>query len=657
MTEKILRFRWLIIAVMVLAFAPKTVQAQTTIEPVVEPSSGNGSPDNPYQIASKENLYWFANEVNNNSQTSICAVLTADITVNNNVLDADGNLNSGNTNFYEWTPIGTSYPRYTGTFDGQGHTISGLYFNKDNIQSDAYIGLFGYSSGTVKNVGVEDSYFNATATVNKEGIPCQLNIGGVCGQNIGTITNCYNSGTVSGTESSVSVGGVCGKNYEGTITNCYNTGTVSGTKNVGGVCGLNYGNNKTEITNCYNSGKVSETGNANIGRICGYNQKTITNCYYLTDENDSPKGIGQSSYATEDKIEGKNLTEFGNGSVAWLLNENATDGSTTPEKTSPWLQNIGVDASPVLKANTANGVCPIVVKDGEGNYTNGKHSYKNTATTPDAGTENLYSYICSNCMGLSTDLKEIKELNGKNYKYSFILQKNGSEWESANSAFLYDDPSNNWYKAPVEFTISDVTYNRTIATKWSTLCLPYQITVSNYADKCKFYELKSVETDKITLTELTENIEAGTPVFIKRNSESVTEISFVETDVKMIQTPKEQTANGNRLVGAFNTVELTMADNSNCLFLKKDNMWSVTQANKTMTVKPFRAYIVPATSNGAPQRSIAVDGEATAISDALDTLNDANAEYYDMNGRRINALQKGVNIIRSGNKTRKVIIK
>ena len=187
--------------------------------------------------------------------------------------------------------------------------------------------------------------------------------------------------------------------------------------------------------------------------------------------------------------------------------------------------------------------------------------------------------------------------------------------------------------------------------------MPFQITVSNYTDKCKFYELRSVETDRITLTELTKNIEAGTPVFIKRNSESVTKISFEESDVKMIQTPKEQTANGNRLVGAFNTVELTTADNSNCLFLKNDNMWSVTQANKTMTVKPFRAYIVPATSNGAPQRSIAVDGEATAISDALDTLNDANAEYYDMSGRRINALQKGVNIIRSGNKTRKVIIK
>jgi len=512
---------------------------------------------------------------------------------------------------------------------------------------------------------VEDSYFNVTV-VSKKG-DGGLCAGGVCGRNEGTITNCYSSGTISGTtrgtRKGAMIGGVCGYNYEGEITNCYNTGTVSGTgsnADVGGVCGYNHGNN-AKITNCHNSGMVSGTESADIGGVCGCNSETIKNCYYLKDENDSPKGIGRSySYATEDKIEGKSLTEFGNGSVAWLLNENATDDSTTSDKTSPWLQNLSTDGGdkyPVLKANTTNNVCPIVVKDGDNNYKNGKHSYKNQKTIRDEGTENLYSYICDNCMGLSTDLKLIKELNGKNYKYSFILQKNGSEWESANSAFLYDDPSDNWYKAPVEFTISDVMYNRTIATEWSTLCLPYQITVSNYTDKCKFYELRSVETDRITLTELTEDIEAGTPVFIRRNSESVTKISFEESDVKMIQTPIEQTANGNRLVGAFNTVELTMADNGNCLFVKNDNMWSVTQANKTMTVKPFRAYIVPATSNGILQRSIAVDGEATAISDALDTLNDANAEYYDMSGRRINGLQKGVNIIRSGNKTRKVIIK
>ncbi|MBO4963326.1 MAG: hypothetical protein J6C65_00105, partial [Prevotella sp.] len=118
-----------------------------------------------------------------------------------------------------------------------------------------------------------------------------------------------------------------------------------------------------------------------------------------------------------------------------------------------------------------------------------------------------------------------------------------------------------------------------------------------------------------------------------------------------------QTADKGKLVGTFNTMTLTKDDNGKCLFIKNNNMWSVTQANKDMTVKPFRAYIVPDTPISAPKLSIAIDGEATAISDALDTLNDTNAEYYDINGRRISSLQKGVNIIKSGNRTRKVIIK
>ncbi|MGN1458313.1 MAG: GLUG motif-containing protein, partial [Acutalibacteraceae bacterium] len=188
---------------------------------------GNGV----YQIGTEAELYGFAQLVNNGN-TSAKAVLTADIVVNTGVLKADGTLNSGT--FTDWTPIGNSYSnQYTGTFDGQGHTISGLYFN-NTIKG--YVGLFGHlgSGGEIKNVGVIDSYFSGYNYV-----------GGVCGSNYGsTITGCYNTGTVSG--KSQSVGGVCGSN-DGTITGCYNTGTVSGRGSVGGVCGWNDGT----ITGCY----------------------------------------------------------------------------------------------------------------------------------------------------------------------------------------------------------------------------------------------------------------------------------------------------------------------------------------------------------------------------------------------------------------------
>ncbi|MDD6447100.1 MAG: GLUG motif-containing protein [Ruminococcus sp.] len=239
-----------------------------------------------YQISNEKELYAFANLVNNYAEPNANAVLTADIVVNTGVLKADGNLADDVSTFTSWTPIGNSSNKYTGTFDGQGHTISGLYFN--NL-STSYVGLFGYlgSGGEIKNVGVIDSYFKGylsiggvcgqnngeisgcynTGTVSDSG----SSVGGICGENnSGEITGCYNIGTVSGSDGSFYVGGVCGLNYSGTITGSYNTGTVKGTDYVGGVCGNNY---KGIITGCYTNNKD----------ICGFNNGTVTNCDVKTD--------------------------------------------------------------------------------------------------------------------------------------------------------------------------------------------------------------------------------------------------------------------------------------------------------------------------------------------------------------------------------------
>ena len=208
---------------------------------------GDGSEDAVYEIGNAGQLYWFAGLVNGTlsgveQNTSANAVLTADIVVNKNVLKSDGTLNEGT--FKEWTPIGTddtSSNVYTGTFDGQKYTISGLHFN----QEAECIGLFGANSGKISNVGILDSYFYG-----------KRRVGGVSGYNCnGTITNCYNAGSVSGTGNYV--GGVSGDNSQGIITNCYNVGSVSGTEDyVGGVSGENY---RGTITNCYNVGSVSGT--------------------------------------------------------------------------------------------------------------------------------------------------------------------------------------------------------------------------------------------------------------------------------------------------------------------------------------------------------------------------------------------------------------
>ena len=237
---------------------------------------GDDSKDAVYEIGNAGQLYWFAGLVNGTlsgvtQNTSANAVLTKDIVVNKNVLKPDGTVNEGT--FKEWTPIATSASPYTGIFEGQNHTISGLYFN----QEESYdIGLFGRNNGKIANAGILDSYFYGTSKV-----------GGVCGNNYtGTITNCYNTGSVSGFGT---LGGVSGYNYTGSITNCYNTGNVSGSSGfVGGVSG---DNSKGTIINSYNAGSVS--GLEYVGGVSGDNDTgSITDCYNIGSVSGSEGNVG-----------------------------------------------------------------------------------------------------------------------------------------------------------------------------------------------------------------------------------------------------------------------------------------------------------------------------------------------------------------------------
>ena len=292
-----------------------------------------------YEISNAGQLYWFAGLVNGTldgvEQNRLAnAVLTANITVNENLLDSlqydtEGNVSNG-SDFITWTPIadwmGNRTTQYSGTFDGNNKTVSGLYFNGDST----CIGLFGSSEsdGNIKNVGVVDSYFKGNDSV-----------GGVCGNNAGTITNCYNAGNLTAIESSATIGGICGYNNGGTIANCYNTGTVTATgpvASVGGVCGCSI----ELISNCYNIGTVTAaSSDADISGICGYNFGPVKNCYYLAD--------------TEDENGGKTTAQFASGEVAYLLSQGCTVGEGEDAVTysgSVWGQALGGngDTYPVL---------------------------------------------------------------------------------------------------------------------------------------------------------------------------------------------------------------------------------------------------------------------------------------------------------------------
>ena len=285
---------------------------------------GDGSEDVVYEISNAGQLYWFAGLVNGTLDgveqiTSANAILMKDITVNENLLDslqydAEGNVSNG-SDFITWTPIADcmgNIIEYSGTFDGNNKTVSGLYFNGNS----ARIGLFGSSeaNGNIKNVGVVDSYFKGNDFV-----------GGVCGRNDGTITNCYNAGNLTAIEESAIIGGICGYNG-GTIANCYNTGTVTATgsiPSVGGVCGCSI----APISNCYNTGTVTAaSSSSDISGICGYNFGPVTNCYYLAD--------------TEDEDGGKTTAQFASGEIAYLLQ--------LDQSQEVWGQTIGTDIYPTL---------------------------------------------------------------------------------------------------------------------------------------------------------------------------------------------------------------------------------------------------------------------------------------------------------------------
>ena len=194
-----------------------------------------------YTISDADDLFKFAERVND-GETSLNAVLTADINANGEKqVVLDNELANGGVGFRKWIPIGTSSYQYSGTFDGCGYTIKGLYFNEPN---DTLVGLFGYigTDGVVKNVKIEDSYFCSGGTS-----------GGIAGENHGTVKNCMNSATsivkcTLADNSNNVIGGIVGRNNQGTVRNCLNAGRVDGKgKYIGGVVGRN---SSAAIINC-----------------------------------------------------------------------------------------------------------------------------------------------------------------------------------------------------------------------------------------------------------------------------------------------------------------------------------------------------------------------------------------------------------------------
>ena len=270
-----------------------------------EPAYGDGSEEDPYQIANAANLYWFA-DYTRNVYNHANAILTADIVLNDGTFAADGTFTATGADEpskpFPWIRIGGEDDSYYGTFDGNGHTISGMYVN------DSF-GLFYDLYGSVVNLGIVNCYIRDDSGT-----------GAICYWNDGTISNCYTTGILSGSYGY----GICAENTGiGTISNCYST--CSFVFDGGGICGTNGG--------------------------------TISNCYTSDDT-----AIQDNDETASEVYGGVSADRFASGEIAYKLNGsvdgegNWTAGAT--DGTQKWYQKLGEDGDsyPVLAAAEGNTV-------------------------------------------------------------------------------------------------------------------------------------------------------------------------------------------------------------------------------------------------------------------------------------------------------------
>lgn len=367
----------------------------------VEPSKV----DDVYQIGSVGELYWFAGLVNGtlggfgNHDVNASAVLTDNIIINEQVLDENGQLIDNAASLLQWEPIGSLYNCFSGSLDGQGHIICGIYCNAPEKD---YQGLFGYLyNGKVSNLGLEDSYI--------AGLSC---VGSLAGSlNNTEILNCYSTSMVNGLGGGI--GGIAGHSeYIGAslyMSNCYFAGTVTG--------------------------KVVET-TGNIIGFSDFSESGISNCYYMSKPETAAGGIN-GGMDISNKIEGRTKKDFVTGEITWLLNNKKSTNTI-------WYQNISLsgmskDELPKLDAShpTVYPVynCPIDIA-----------GYSNTEQTfiPDHKAEDGLCIYCGEIVCTEPELiNDFYQISNAGELYWFAGLVNGTlegvEKNNAANAVLVND--------------------------------------------------------------------------------------------------------------------------------------------------------------------------------------------------------------------------
>ena len=619
-----------------------------------------------------------------------------------------GNMDGqGHTNSNLYIKTAQNYVGLFGYTDGA--TIQDLIFDNAKVENvnttgtnTSYTGiLVGYA------YGYSPSHIKGIKTTNNCTVIGQEITGGIVGFAKINLENCDNHSSVKGTSN---VGGIAGFSCYKNIKRCTNYGTVENDGSyIGGIIGYAI---ETSIEDCANYGKITSTGwtaggiagqtgdNCSIqnvfsygdvtnthndsGIIMGYVLGTVTAkgivAYnkeaLLNNSSENIKTVGVGSLTFEDGKEEANVVkaftkqQIKSGEVAYLLNGSTSEGELA------WYQKLGTDAYPVLTATKGN-----TVYNGSFRYCDNTTASYSNSTSKDVLVHQMSATLASPEHDADEHIYHMGCRNEGCTLHKYVADKAGNieVTKDANNKFVATEDltlaDGENFKDYEPFISKTISYSRDIpkGSTWGTLCLPFAIDQSMETE-CKFYRLTGIDNDNdcITLESCEEGkIPAGTPVLFKMNeneqtlSISVQNAGIVKEPVAgtNVTKPEAETASDVNLVGSF--TKIGGKDNKgldkNDYIIGKDKFWRVSDLDdgKGVGIKPMRAYIHPANEYLARAAMLSIGkGDGTTAIDNLNAIsNDANAEYYDANGRRTNGLQKGLNIVKRGSKTYKILVK
>ena len=436
---------------------------------------------------------------------------------------------------------------------------------------------------------------------------------------------------------------------------CTNLATIEGIENLNTENVTNMGVmfcgcqklSSLDLTN-FNTGNVT-----NMSGMFGY-------CYGLT-------SLDLTSFNTA------NVTDMGQMFVACngLASLNLTSFNTANVMNMGhmfWYCN-GLTSLDLTSFNTANVTYMDFMFNNCSTLTTIYASEKFVTSKVQAG-ENMFS-ACRSLKDYRDSKTAHKYANYKTGYFCKLVGKNGDEKIGATGETLATEnlalDDNKDFVAYEKFAAKDASYSRTMnaGTTWGTLCLPFGIDQSQETE-CKFYRLTGIDNDNECITlESCEGAEipAGTPVLFKMNEGEQT-LSISAQDASIVTEPKAETNTEDvNLVGSFTKIggNGNQGLDKNDYIIGKDKFWRVSDLKdgKGVGIKPMRAYIHPTTASQARAAMLSIGkGDGTTAIENLNAIsNDANAEYYDANGRRTNGLQKGLNIVKRGSKTYKIMVK